>query len=239
MESRPRASLTARVTERLRQAILDGELELGDALSEDKLATILGVSRSPVREAFTALEQQGLIDIRPQRGSFVFLPTKEDTENLCEFRRMIEVEAMRLAVQRKGRETLDALKAAARGMQEAIVSGNSLRSASADTEFHNIAIENSGNPYLINAYRLVSGKVAALRSHRSTLPTREQASAEHFAIIAKLEGNDLDDALDALGTHILKMAERYSLEPASSRSAAARGTRTARNTLDHIGLLPD
>src|SRR6516225_7113406 len=82
-----RGSLTERVTERLRQAILDGEVELGDVLSEDKLATILGVSRSPVREAFAILEQQGLIDVRPQRGSFVFLPSPEDTQNLCEFRK--------------------------------------------------------------------------------------------------------------------------------------------------------
>ncbi|MGK6314275.1 GntR family transcriptional regulator [Neorhizobium sp. DT-125] len=232
--------MTARVTERLRRAILDGELELGDALSEDKLATILGVSRSPVREAFTALEQQGLIDIRPQRGSFVFLPTNEDTNNLCEFRRMIELESMRLAMQRKRGETLAAMKAAAQDMQAAIESGDNLRSAGADTEFHAVAIENSGNPYLINAYRLVSGKVAALRSHRSTLPTREQASAEHFAIIAKLETGDLDGALDALGTHILKMAERYSLEPAPTRVGATRSGRASRNaSLDHIGPLPD
>jgi DNA-binding GntR family transcriptional regulator len=73
VDLRARGSLTARVTDRLRRAILDGELELGDALSEDKLATTLGVSRSPVREAFTALESQGL-SIRPQRGSYVFLP---------------------------------------------------------------------------------------------------------------------------------------------------------------------
>ena len=237
MDSRARGSLTARVTERLRRAILDGELELGDALSEDKLATTLGVSRSPVREAFTALEQQGLINVRPQRGSFVFLPTKEDTENLCEFRRMIEIEAMRLAMQRKRDETLAVMKTAATEMQEAIMSGNNLRSAGADTDFHSVAIENSGNPYLINAYRLVSGKVAALRAHRSMLPTRSTASAEHFAIIEKVEADDVPGALDALSTHILKMAERYSIEPASVRVTVGRAARSP--SLDHIGLLPD
>jgi DNA-binding GntR family transcriptional regulator len=229
--------LTARVTERLRRAILDGELELGDALSEDKLATTLGVSRSPVREAFAALEQQGLIDVRPQRGSFVFLPTKEDTENLCEFRRMIEVEAMRLAMQRKRDDTLAAMRTAASEMHAAILSGDNLRSAGADTDFHNAAIENSGNPYLINAYRLVSGKVAALRAHRSTLPVRKTASAEHFAIIEKLAAGDVPGALDALSTHILKMAERYSIEPASVRTAVGRAARSP--SLDHIGFLPD
>ncbi|WP_377830843.1 GntR family transcriptional regulator (plasmid) [Bradyrhizobium lupini] len=229
--------MSARVTERLRRAILDGELELGDALSEDKLATTLGVSRSPVRDAFTALEQQGLINVRPQRGSFVFLPTKEDTDNLCEFRRMIEIEAMRLAMQRKRDETLAVMKTAAVDMHNAIISGNRLRSASADTDFHSAAIENCGNPYLISAYRLVSGKVAALRAHRSMLPTRSTASAEHFAIIEKLQANDVAGALDLLSTHILKMAERYSIEPASARLNVGRAARSP--SLDHIGLLPD
>lgn len=238
MDSRARGSLTARVTERLRRAILNGEVELGEALSEDKLATILGVSRSPVRDAFTALEQQGLIDIKPQRGSFVFFPSDEDTRNLCEFRKMIELEAMQLAVQRRREETIAALTTAAEAMQKAIVYGDNMGSASADTDFHGVAIDNSGNPYLINAYRLVSGKVAALRSHRSNLETRELASSEHFEIIEKLKAHDMSGALAALGAHILKMAERYSLDPAVA--AAGRNARTTRGgSLDHIGPLPD
>jgi len=234
-DSGPRASLTVRVTERLRRAILDGELELGDALSEDKLATTLGVSRSPVREALATLEQQGLIDVRPQRGSFVFLPTREDTENLCEFRRTIEVDALRLAMGRRRAETLTAMKAAAEDMQAAWEEDAYLRSARADDQFHAAAMENCGNPYLVNAYRLVSGKVAALRSHRSNLPTRNQASKEHFIIIDKLEAGDLAGATNALSAHILKMAERYSHEPVRPSNG-----RTARSpTLDHIGPLLD
>lgn len=240
VDRRTGGSLAARVTERLRSAILDGELELGDALSEDRLATILGVSRSPVREAFTVLEQEGLIDIRPQRGSFVFLPSREDTKNLCEFRRVIETEALRLALQKKRSETLASLKAAALAMDAALSTGDNLLSARADTDFHRTAIDNCGNPYLTNAYRLVSSKVSALRSHRSSLPTRRHASAEHFGIIAMLEAGETSQALDALGAHILKMAERYNLEPDESRTTTGRTGRAALATpLNHIGPLPD
>lgn len=240
MDRRARGSLTARVTARLRSAILDGEVELGDALSEDKLATILGVSRSPVREAFTALEQEGLIHILPQRGTFVFLPSREDTENLCAFRRMIEIEAMRLAMQRKPDETLASMRRNAEMMEEALAAGDNLGSVQADTAFHAIALENCGNPYLTNAYRLVSGKMAALRSHRSSLPTRRNASEEHFAILSMLEAGAIEPALDALGVHILKMAVRYNLEPSENRTPPVRGGRAARAAaLDHIGPLPD
>lgn len=240
MDRKAQGSLSARVTARLRSAILDGELELGDALSEDKIATTLGVSRSPVREAFTALEQEGLIHIRPQRGTFVFLPSREDTENLCAFRRIIETEALRLALQKKRAETLAAMRRNAEAMQDAIAAGDNLRSVHADTDFHGVAIENCGNPYLANAYRLVAGKMAALRSHRSSLPTRRNASEEHFAILSMLESGDVNRALEALGAHILKMAERYNLEPVADRAAPARTGRAARAaSLDHIGPLPD
>jgi DNA-binding GntR family transcriptional regulator len=221
----------------LRRAIVDGELELGDALSEDKLATTLGVSRSPVKEAFATLVQEGLIDVRPQRGSFVFLPTREDTQNLCEFRKTIELEAVRLAMQRRRDEMLAAMHAAAADMDAACLSGDNLRSARADDHFHDASLEHCGNPYLVNAYRLVSSKVAALRSHRSTLPTRTQASAEHLAIIAMLEAGQMTKALDALSTHILMMVKRYSLETEPGRIAGGRGARSP--TLDHIGPLLD
>lgn len=232
MSARQRGGLTLRVTERLRRAILDGEVELGDALSEDKLATRLGVSRSPVHEALTALEQQGLIDIKPQRGSFVFLPTQADIEKLCEFRRMIEIEALSLAMKRRRSETLDALKAAADDMQSAVKAGDRLRSAHADTAFHEAAIDNSDNAYLIAAYKLVSGKVSALRSHRSTEPIRDAASREHFTIIAQLEAGDLPGALGELSNHILKMARRYGVEPAPARALPSRAARSA--SLDHL-----
>ena len=237
MNLKVRGSLTERVTERLRQAILDGEVELGDVLSEDKLATILGVSRSPVREAFAILEQQGLIDVRPQRGSFVFLPSPEDTQNLCEFRKMVETEALRLSMRHKGDETLASMKAAAESMHKASEAGDHLGTARADDEFHAALLQNCGNPYLLNAYRLVSGKVAAMRSHRSNIPTRNQANAEHFAIVAKLEEGDIDAAADILASHILKMRERYNMDDAAPRPPGGRAARSP--TLDRIGPLDD
>lgn len=236
MDSRPRSSLGVRVTERLRRAIIDGEIKPGDALSEDKLATTLGVSRSPVKEALAALQQQGLIEIRPQRGSFVFIPTKEDTRSLCQFRKTIELEALTLSMERRRSETLAAMHSAAEDMRGACDAGDHLRSARADDHFHDASLEHCGNPYLVNAYELVSGKVAALRSHRSTLPIRQQASSEHLLIVEMLEAGKIDQALEALKTHILMMAGRYSLdaEPARSRG---RGARSA--TLDHLGPLAD
>lgn len=70
-------ALTSMVTESLRQAIIDGDFQLDESMSEDQLSAVFGVSRSPVREALKALEFEGLVEVRPKRGSFIFAPSIE------------------------------------------------------------------------------------------------------------------------------------------------------------------
>lgn len=233
VEPRARGFLTERITERLRRAIMDGELQLGAHLSEDKLALSLGVSRSPVRKAFAALEQQGLIVVRPQRGSFVFWPTARDIDDLAQFRRLVEIEMLRLAFREKRRVILAAMSDAAETMRKALDAGDTLGAARADMAYHDAMIENCENSYLLDAYRMVAGKVAALRSHRAVSPTQERASAEHFQIIAMLEQGDLAGASNLLSDHILKMADRFK-EELQAEARPGRGP-----ALDHIGPLED
>ena len=65
-------SLAGNAAEQIRRKIVDGTLELGQALSENALAAELGVSKTPIREALQRLETEGLVQILPQRGTFVF-----------------------------------------------------------------------------------------------------------------------------------------------------------------------
>src|SRR3954462_2966118 len=83
-------SLSQRVVQRLRQAIIDGEFALGAAISEEMVANAFGVSRTPVREAMGQLQAQGLVVIRPQVGRFVFTPSADDITALCTFRITLE-----------------------------------------------------------------------------------------------------------------------------------------------------
>ena len=68
-------------------------------------AAALNVSRTPVRDALTALQLQGLIDVRPQSGSFVFMLSEEDVAELAEFRRVMELTALRFCFARRRDET--------------------------------------------------------------------------------------------------------------------------------------
>ncbi len=200
-------SLTVRVTERIRQAIQDGEYPLGEALSELKLAAAMGVSRTPVREALNALQLQGLIDIRPQSGSFVFMPSEGNVGELAEFRRVMEVTALRFCFARRREETLREMRAASDAMERARDAGDRLAIARADTAFHQCIAENSANEYLIEAYKLVSGRVAALRTHNlaSLDSLHNKSISEHRAIIAAFAKADLERAEAILDEHISRM----------------------------------
>jgi DNA-binding GntR family transcriptional regulator len=82
-------SLTELVTESLREWIVSGKLDLGEHLSEVRVATDLGVSRTPVREAMNRLEMEGLLNVEPQRGTFVFCLAPEEIAMLCDAPRLL------------------------------------------------------------------------------------------------------------------------------------------------------
>jgi DNA-binding GntR family transcriptional regulator len=219
----PAGSLTAAVTEQIRAAIVDGRFALGEALSELKLAAALKVSRTPIREALTALQLQGLIDVRPQAGSFVFLPSDEDVAELAEFRRLLESAALRLCHARRRDQALRQMREAVDAMERARDADDRLGVARADTAFHQAIVENSANEYLIAAYRLVSGRVAALRTHNlmAAITIRNRSLAEHRALIAALTRGDVDRAQAILDEHIRRMRLRFDLARTSHR---ARGS---------------
>jgi DNA-binding GntR family transcriptional regulator len=215
-------SIAERVLARLRRAVLDGEFGLGEWLSEEKLATALGVSRTPVREALNALQAEGLIDVQPQRGTFVFMPSEGDLEQLCQFRQTIEVQALRLCFLHRREVTLAQLRQACQEMETASTKGDLLGSARADTAFHETFLNNCANHYLLASYRLASGKIAVLRTHRSSLDTRSGVNSEHMRIIEAFERGDLMQAEAMLTEHILKMLDRYRFEVDPARSIKRR-----------------
>ena len=201
-------NLTTRVTEAIRQSIVDAEFKLGEALSESSLAARLGVSRTPVREALTSLQRQGLIVIRPQSGSFVFMPSEEDVAELCEFRRLIETAALRFAHVRRREQALAQMREAIAAMATAHQADDALAYARADAAFHESIVENSANRYLIESYTLASGRVSALRSRNlsGSTPLRRRSNATHRAIVAAFEKGDLPEAARLVDEHVSQMA---------------------------------
>ena len=85
------------VYEALVELVVAGRLRPGQHLVETELARQLGVSRQPVREALHRLEAEGWVDLRPNQGAFVHVPTDEEVDQLLDVRELLEVETARLA----------------------------------------------------------------------------------------------------------------------------------------------
>lgn len=207
---RPR-SLALTVAERLRQAIIDAELDLGAELSEAGVATMLGVSRTPVREALSLLQQQGLVSILPQRGSYVFYPTEQDIVDLCEYRIVLEQRAVQFAMARQRAGTLAGLRQAIAAMEASRTASDPVAYSRADTLFHESFIRNCGNRYLQEGYSHVSGPISTLRTHLSVpVPGAQETSYTHHLQIAEaFAQGDVLLIETILNEHILTTRRSY------------------------------
>jgi len=205
-----RPGLASVVADQLRDAIVYGELSLGESISEDRLATMLGVRPTPVREALSLLQLQGLVVIEPQRGSFVFQPTEDIVEELCAFRSMLELGALRLAYARERDTTLRMLATADADMKAAEARGDDHAAAKADAAFHEALFANCGNRFLVQSYALISGQIGAMRYlARHSERSREATPSEHRAIIEAIARSDLSAAVSLLKAHVAAMPARF------------------------------
>src|SRR5581483_11326016 len=128
-------SLADQAADEIRRRIVSGEFELGQALSETAIAAVLGVSKTPVREALLRLKTEGLVDIQPQRGTFVFRISAVEVRKLSEFRQVLEVAALRLAMRRDAAALGRVLERIVRDMRAAIASGDAARYREQDGHF--------------------------------------------------------------------------------------------------------
>jgi len=204
-------SLSQKVMLRLRQAIIDGELKLGAVIAEEMLAQSFGVSRTPVREAMSLLQAQGLVVVKPQVGSFVFTPSAADIVELCTFRVLIEPKAAELAYLHDRDDVTKTLTAAVAEMKRALAAKDTLAYGSADTAFHDALFAHCGNHYLMQSYQLIAGRVAALRTNLSS-PIDIQTPAsfdQHRQMLHLFEQGKFDEFAELMTLHITNSGHAY------------------------------
>ncbi len=189
------AVLGEKVSQILKDAILEGILKQGDQLLEVELQKQFRISRSPLREAFRNLEKIGLVVIVPRKGTFVKAITEKDIRENFPVRATLEGLAAREAFSKITAEELKDLREAFKGMKSA---GQKKDAAEVYREhhhrFHKIFIKASQNDTLINILR-------TLRMHRiwyyvSYQYYRENYSeglAVHENILRLLEDRDSDE----------------------------------------------
>ncbi|OCW58390.1 hypothetical protein AWJ14_13765 [Hoeflea olei] len=203
-------SLTELVTGTIRDWIVSGRLDLGEHISEVRVATELGVSRTPVREAMNRLEMEGLLKVEPQKGTFVFCLAPEEVAKLCDARVCLETAALKEAIRTNSGLLLERLRSCTAKMTIARENDDVSGYLALDTEFHQHFFDCSGNRFLDDAYQAIAQKMASLRNRLGRHPDHMAKSfREHIEIADAVGKSDTDTALAILRMHIDRKEGSY------------------------------
>ncbi len=207
----PIPSLMEATADRIRSAIILGELPLGSKLSEQKLADMLGVSRSPVHNALALLQYEGLVEVLPKVGSFVFTPSVKSAFDLCDHRAVLESASLQMAMEANPNTLIDALSKGAASMALAIKNNDPAAYTAGDLAFHAAIIECGGNKSIARAYSHTVGPLMALRTHLfTTMNTHlDRSMEEHLDLIQACKEGHIDHAMTVLSAHIGHLVREY------------------------------
>ena len=198
-----RSTLPEAAAERLRTLIIEGTLAPGARLNERELSEQLGVSRTPLREAFRILAGDGLLTQLPNRGAQVVALSAEDVRHAFDVMGSLEGLAGELAATRVTDADIETLRALQAEMETAHAQRDLPAYYRINRAIHDRLNAIAGNPILTHTYRTLNTRLHALR-FRSNLNTAKwnQAVAEHREMIAALAARDGAALRDILIRHL-------------------------------------
>jgi DNA-binding GntR family transcriptional regulator len=231
-------SRTEAVLDAIKHAILAGELRPGQALVETELAQLLGVSKTPVREALKTLAGAGLVTMSPYRGATVRAIDPASAAAIYDLRLLLEPEGVRRAVQSGVERAVPAGPAGSAGpagpdagpwaaAQAALAASDAAADQAhrslANREFHRALYLACGNGLLVKTLDDLRDQTALVSvlswEHGASW---QQEAAEHRAILAAARSGAAAEAAALLHAHIAGFAGRHFPEPV--RAAPARAT---------------
>jgi DNA-binding GntR family transcriptional regulator len=214
LAAEPTESLGRRAYHVLRQAVRDGIIQPDRYYSESELGQLLGVSRTPVREALKALERDGVLDAARQRGYRLRTYEDADVEEMLALRKTLERFALTRLIEVVTDSDVDALRAAVARQREP---GATDHFFGLDEEFHLLIAELANLP-------MTRSMLSALRTAMAIVIAGVQISAErtqvaideHERLVDAIERRDPHRALEVLDAHI-ENATRGLLEARRAR----------------------
>ena len=206
-------SLGGKVFQQLKNSILAGEFENGAELREIALAKKLGVSRTPVREALRQLEQEGLVEIYPNRGAYVKGITYKDVEDIFRIRARLEGLCAEMAVSSITHEQLDKLDEIillSKFYEEKKDMEHLLKM---DSQFHEVLFESCGSKMLEHQLKDYHQYVQKARLRYLKRQERAKKSTqEHEEILLAIKDRDAKRADELATRHILNAIANIRLE---------------------------
>lgn len=198
-----RRLLVDTVTREISQIILEGELKPGDKLNEVEIARRLGVSRGPVREAVRQLQEAGLLESEPFRGSFVRTLSQKQVADIYALRSLLESTAVAEAIRLATSADLDAIERALHETETAALANAKGRMIEADVAFHTAICRAGHNERITDTFTKLAAELRLVHLLMNPEPARLRAAARsHAAILEDIRLRGLDRAVSAVRRHI-------------------------------------
>lgn len=196
------------VFHKLREAILQGQLKPGERLMELQLASKLGVSRTPIREAIRMLENEGLAIMVPRKGAQVAGMTEKDMEDVMEIREVLDELAAQTACDKITTRQLAELANTMKNFEAAICQGDLNMIAEYDVQFHDIIYEATDNAKLVAVLNNLREQIYRYRIEYLKDENNYPALIhEHQEIFSALKERDKESVKDIMRKHIRHQVE--------------------------------
>jgi DNA-binding GntR family transcriptional regulator len=186
-----------------KERILDGEYAQGRLIGEGEVSEAVGVSRTPVREAFLRLEAEGMLHLYPKRGALVVPISAADVEDVMETRLLLERFAIARVIE-LDLDLSDRLAAAIAAQEGHAAAGDAVAFVDADREFHHIFVAATGNAIILRTHDSLRDQqnrmgLAALSAGAERM---ERILQQHNAIVAAVGKGDVDEAGALIERHL-------------------------------------
>lgn len=196
----------------LKEAIISGQFPPGNWLAEDQLTQVMGISRTPLREAFKKLQSEGLIEIFPRRGAYIVGLTLDDIKDLFEAREILETEFFIRSARRIGTEEVDRFRRSFKKAEEEMAKAGKDRSLvessmknylKVDRSFHDKLVKASGNSYWLKLYLNIRDRMQIFGYKMGHMAEQmPHLSRQHNAILDAVSEKQFSKAKKRLREHI-------------------------------------
>ncbi len=202
-------TLRNRVTDSVRNAILQGVLVPGGQVNQAQIAAKLGISRGPLREALRQLEEEGLVQSYPHKGTFVTEITPSYIDEVYSIRRVLETFAVERTIEYNDPVVLEQLQSIVAEMLQAADAGDGHKLNELDFQFHNAILLGAKHSLLMQLWKSIEvgvRRVVALR--HGIYDNLYEIVGNHPDLLAAIEARDSLRARQLLDTHICEAGEK-------------------------------
>lgn len=186
----------------LRDRIVKGDLAPGARISESEIAASYKVSRQPVREAFIKLAEESLVEVRPQRGTYVRRISVPAVMTARFVREAVEADIVRAAAKAVTPNILALLEANLTAQRAVVDSDDPSRFMELDEAFHRLLAEAAGQPAIWDILEDLKTQMDRVRHISTRQFPRERLIDQHAAVVAALRSGDPDAAEAQMRTHL-------------------------------------